>query len=147
MIHQGSCLCGSIRYELSAELGDFGHCHCQSCRKASGSAYASNAPVGRSHFHLVGSSETLREYESSPGKFRAFCSRCGSPIYAYIAATRDLLRLRLGSLDTPFARRAKAHTFVADKADWDQIEGPLPQFAAWAPKSVLDQRGSRQGES
>jgi len=57
-----------------------------------------------------------------------------------------VLRLRLGSLDTPFDRRAKAHTFVADKADWDQIEGPLPQFPAWTPKSVLDQRGTLQRE-
>ncbi len=144
VMHKGSCLCGSIRYELSTELGDFGYCHCKSCRKASGSAHAANAPIERAHFHLLGESEALREYESSPGKFRAFCSRCGSPIYAYVDATRDVLRLRLGSLDTPFAKRAKAHTFVADKAEWDHIEGPLPQFPAWAPKSVLDQRGTLQ---
>ena len=145
-MHKGSCLCGSVRYELSAELGDFGYCHCKSCRKASGSAHAANAPIDRPHFHFVGSSETLREFESSPGKFRAFCSRCGSPIYAYVAATPDVLRLRLGSLDTPFPRRAKAHTFVADKADWDHIDGDLPQFAGWASQSVLDQRGTLQRE-
>jgi hypothetical protein len=145
-MHKGSCLCRSIRYELSAELGDFGYCHCTSCRKASGSAHAANAPIARADLHWVGSVETLREYESSPGKFRAFCSRCGSPIYAYVAATSDVLRLRLGSLDTPFSKRAKAHTFVADKADWDHIEGQLPQFPAWAPKSVLDQPGTLQRE-
>ena len=145
-MHKGSCLCGRLRYELSAELGDFGYCHCKSCRKASGTAHAANAPIDRPHFHFVGSSDTLREYESSPGKFRAFCSRCGSPIYAYVAATPDVLRLRLGSLDTPFPKRARAHTFVADKADWDHIEGDLPQFPAWAPKSVLDQRGTLRRE-
>jgi hypothetical protein len=141
-MHKGSCLCGSIRYELSAELGDFGYCHCKSCRKASGTAHAANAPIDRAHFHLIDEDGTLREYQSSPGKFRAFCSGCGSPIYAYVAATPDVLRLRLGSLDTPFSKRAKAHTFVADKADWEIIEGPLPQFAAWASKDVLDQRGT-----
>ena len=145
-MHKGSCLCRSIQYELSAELGEFGYCHCQSCRKASGSAHAANAPIDRAHFHFIGGTETLREYESSPGKFRAFCSRCGSPIYAYVAATPGVLRLRLGSLDTPFDKRAKAHTFVADKASWEHIEGPLPQFPAWAPKSVLDQRGTLQRE-
>jgi hypothetical protein len=145
-MHKGSCLCGSIRYELTAELGDFGHCHCQSCRKASGTAYGSNAPVERAHFHLLGDAGTLREFESSPGKFRVFCSRCGSPIYAYVAATRDILRIRLGSLDTPFAKRAQAHTWVSDKADWDPVEGALPQFPKWAPKSVLDQRGTLSQE-
>jgi hypothetical protein len=145
-MHKGSCLCRSIRYELSAELGDFGYCHCTSCRKASGSAHAANAPIDRADFHFVGGTETLREFESSPGKFRAFCSRCGSPIYAYVGATRDVLRVRLGSLDTPFHKRAQAHTWVSDKADWDHIEGTVPQIASWAPKSVLDQRGTLQRE-
>ena len=86
----------------------------------------------------------MREYESSPGKFRAFCSGCGSPLYAYLKATSDLIRLRLGSLDTPFEKYAKAHTFVADKADWEMIYGDLPQFDTWAPRAVLEQTGSKQ---
>jgi hypothetical protein len=57
------------------------------------------------------------------------------------------LRLRLGSLDTPFAKQPQAHTFVSDRALWEPIKDELPQFAEWAPKSVLDQRGSRQGDA
>jgi hypothetical protein len=143
-MYRGSCLCRSIEYEVTAELGDFGYCHCTSCRKASGSAHGANAPVDRANFRLLRGADTLREYQSSPGKFRAFCSRCGSPIFAYIEATRDVIRLRLGSLDTPFAKQPKAHTFVSDKAEWEPIADGLPQFAEWAPKSVLAQRGSRQ---
>ena len=143
----GSCLCGGIRYAIDGELGDFGYCHCTSCRKASGSAHAANSPVDRAHFLIVNGAELLREYESSAGKFRAFCGRCGSPIYAYLEATRDVLRLRLGTLDTPFAKQPKAHTFVSDKAPWEPINDGLPQFEEWAPKSVLDQRGSRQRDA
>jgi hypothetical protein len=93
---------------------------------------------------LTDSAHSLREYEASPGKFRAFCSQCGSPIYAYLAATRDILRLRLGSLDTPFAKQPRAHTFVAQKALWEPIPDDIPQFPEWAPPSVLRQSGSRQ---
>ena len=143
-MHQGSCLCGNVRYELTGELGDFGYCHCTSCRKASGSAHAANAPVARSCFTLTSGSDTLREFESSPGKFRAFCSRCGSPIYAYLTASPETLRIRLGSLDTPFTKQPQAHTWVSDKATWEPIPDDLPQFPQWAPKSVLRQAGSRQ---
>lgn len=143
-MYLGSCLCGSIRYNITAELGDFGYCHCRSCRKASGSAHAANAPVDRADFHLLSGQETLREYESSPGKFRTFCSICGSPIFAYLSASPEVLRLRLGSLDTPFTKQPKAHTFVLDKAPWELLSGELPQFPEWAPPSVLRQRGSRQ---
>jgi hypothetical protein len=143
-MYKGSCLCGSIRYEITSELGDFGYCHCTSCRKASGSAHAANAPVDRASFTLVSGREVLREFESSPGKTRAFCSRCGSPIYAFMAATPAVLRIRLGTLDTPFTKHPKAHTWVSDKAPWEPIGDGLPQFPEWAPRSVLDQRGSRQ---
>jgi len=142
-LYEGSCLCGAVRYEISGELGAFGYCHCTSCRKASGSAHAANAPVERSRFRLA-SADTLREFESSPGKFRSFCGRCGSPIYAYLSASPDLLRIRLGSLDTPFSKQPQAHTWVSDKAPWEPIEGSLPQFPEWAPRSVLEQKGSRQ---
>jgi hypothetical protein len=143
-MYTGSCLCGNVRYELTAELGDFGYCHCTSCRKASGSAHAANAPISRTNFRLLGRGDTLREFESSPGKFRAFCSNCGSPIYAYLSVTPDALRIRLGCLDTPFSRQPKAHTFVSDKAPWEPILDGLPQFETWASKDVLRQLGSRQ---
>ncbi len=143
-MHNGSCLCGSVRYEIDGELGEFGYCHCRSCRKASGSAHAANAPVERGRFRLLSGGDTLREYESSPGKLRAFCAACGSPIYAYLTATPDVLRIRLGSLDTPLTAEPRAHTWVSDKAAWDRIADGLPQFPQWAPQSVLNQRGSRQ---
>ena len=143
-MHKGSCLCRNINYEVAGELGDFGYCHCTSCRKASGSAHAANAPVERSAFRIVSGMDTLREFESSPDKFRASCSRCGSPIYAYLASSRELIRLRLGTLDTPFTKQPQAHTFVSDKASWEPIDDKIPQFAEWAPRSILHQTGSRQ---
>src|SRR6476646_10590210 len=106
-MHGGSCLCRSVKYEIDGELGEFGYCHCTSCRKASGSAHAANAPVARAAFRLLSGAERLREFESSPGKRRVFCSRCGSPIYAYLTERPELIRIRLGSLDTPFAKRPR----------------------------------------
>ncbi len=76
-MYEGSCLCGSIRYSIDGELSDFGYCHCISCRKASGSAHAANAGVDRSRLHIVDADGSLKEYESTPGKFRAFCATCG----------------------------------------------------------------------
>jgi hypothetical protein len=141
---EGSCLCGGVRYKLTAELGAFGYCHCRSCQKASGSAHAANAPIDRVHFHLVTGQHLIREFESSPGKLRAFCTHCGSPLYAYLVSSPDVLRIRLGSLDTPFHKQPQAHTWVSEKASWEPIADTVPQFDRWAPKGVLHQRGSRQ---
>ena len=143
-MQKGSCLCGSIQYQIDGELSDFGYCHCKSCRKASGSAHGANIGVNRNDLQLRDPNNSMKEYESSPGKLRAFCRNCGSPIYAYLRSNPDLVRIRLGTLDTRLGKTAKAHTFVGDKADWDRIGDSLPQFDEWADKEVLVQLGSRQ---
>ena len=110
-LYKGSCLCRRVQYEITGEIGDFGYCHCTSCQKASGSAHGANAGVQRSAFRLTSGAEELREFESSPGKIRVFCGRCGSPIFAFLRESNDVIRIRLGTLDTPFTKQPKAHTW------------------------------------
>ena len=52
-MHRGSCLCGAVTYEVSGDFGDGYFCHCQRCRKATGSAYASNAKIRPEQFRLL----------------------------------------------------------------------------------------------
>ena len=61
-MQKGSCLCGSIRYEIDGELSDFGYCHCKSCRKASGSAYGANIGVVRNDLTLTDPKSYLKEF-------------------------------------------------------------------------------------
>jgi len=143
-IHKGSCLCGRVRFELDAELGEFGYCHCKSCQKASGTAHAANAPIERRYFRLISGADAIKEFLSSPGKIRAFCSGCGSPIYAFLTQSPEHLRIRLGVLDTAFNKQPKAHTWMAEKASWEPIEDALPRFETWASREVLHQKGSKQ---
>lgn len=146
MMYKGSCLCGGIRYEVTGELSDFGYCHCASCQKASGTAHAANAGVDRTQFKLDDPSGYLREFKSSPEKYRAFCSNCGSPLYARVTSRSGTIRIRLGTLDTPFEKKPKAHTFVSEMSSWDLIDGydEIPKFDEWAPRDVLVQVGSKQ---
>ncbi len=129
----GSCLCGDVRYEIDGKLGPAGYCHCAQCRRASGSAFAANAPVRTKYFRLLAGKERIREYESSPGKFRAFCSRCGSPMYSRRTSEPELVRIRLGSIDGDPGRRPLAHVWVGSKAPWFVITDDLPQFDAAPP--------------
>src|SRR5258708_33128625 len=77
----GRCICGNIRYEIDGRFGPIVYCHCSMCRRATGSACATNASVRVNEFRVVVGSELISEYESSPSNKRAFCSRCGSPLY------------------------------------------------------------------
>jgi hypothetical protein len=62
----GSCLCGAIRFEIDGELGPITCCHCSQCRRATGTAFATNANVARGAHRFTAGAELITEYESSP---------------------------------------------------------------------------------
>jgi len=131
---EGGCLCGGVRFRISGKLGPAGYCHCRECRRASGSAFAANAPVRTAYFALSAGTELVSEYESSPGKFRAFCTRCGSPLYSRRDSEPELRRIRLGTLDADPERRPLAHVWVSEKAPWYEITDALPQLPKGLPE-------------
>ncbi len=74
-------------------------------RKAQGGAAAAVSPVCTAEFEITQGRDLLRAWESSPGKERVFCGRCGSPLYSRRVAETDFPRLRIGSLDAPVGPR------------------------------------------
>ncbi len=125
---KGSCLCGAIHYEIDGDLGQTMICHCQKCRKANGSAFAVNAAINTQQFRFIQGQELMGEFESTPGVFRTFCRQCASPLYSRRTAMPELLRLRIGTLDSDVDVNPEAHIFVASKASWEHIHDDIPQF-------------------
>ena len=125
---EGGCLCSRVRYRyagsLGGSLGQVTVCHCFQCRKAQGYGSAA-APALTACFQFERGEELVREYESSPGKRRAFCSHCGSPLYSRRDDAPERLRLRLGSLDrTPADLQLNAHVHTGRAPAWS-----WPSFA------------------
>ncbi|MGN0937033.1 MULTISPECIES: GFA family protein [unclassified Acinetobacter] len=127
--YTGSCLCGAVCYEINGPVGEIMQCHCSRCRKANGTAFATNAPIAKADFKIVAGEQFLKQYASTATTQRCFCSECGSPIISIKAETPDYYRLRIGTLDTPLTQKPTCHIFVASKAEWDDIAGDLPQYA------------------
>lgn len=125
----GHCHCGAIAFEVKSDILTFQHCHCETCRRIHGTVYNSSAVVERAGFTLTRGAEALREYESSPGKKRCFCTRCGSPIYSYRDAEPRYVVLRMGTVDGDPGTRPTRHIWVSQKAPWYEILDDLPQLA------------------
>src|SRR5262245_13592334 len=126
-MHQASCLCGSVVMQIGEVIGPYILCHCKSCRRASGSAFGAHISVPLEAFHITAGQQDIATYESSPGKVRHFCSKCGSPLYAVVGSAPGVVRVRLGVLDSEFHDPPSGHMFTGHKAAWEVIEGSLPQ--------------------
>ena len=126
-MYTGSCLCGGIQFRIDAELAPIKACHCEQCRKAQGTPFATNTPVALEAFELIRGAELLTAFESSPGKHRVFCRRCGSPVYSQRNTLPGILRVRVGLIDGALAIDAVAHCYTAYKANWWPIRDTLPK--------------------
>ncbi len=126
--YKGTCLCGKLRFEINGPIQDIVYCHCSLCRKAQGSAFATNGNVNITDFVFLSGEENLTGYESTPGQSKYFCKTCGSPIISKSLALPDKVRVRLGVVETDIDEKVGAHIFVGSKAVWEKIDGSLPQF-------------------
>ena len=132
MALKGSCLCGAVRYEVDRLDTPIGHCHCNTCRKAHAAAFASTARVNRDHFRIVAGGDRLTAFESSPGRFRRFCSACGSHILAERPEDPHVV-LRVATLDEDPGVRPAVHIFIADAVPWLDEGDDLPRYLERPP--------------
>jgi len=128
----GSCVCGGIRFELRRVVGPFELCHCNRCRKATGSACAAMVGVRVEDFTFLTGRELVEVYEAPvvehpPGYQTAFCRRCGSPA-PNPPADADWFEVPAGLLDGDPGLRPERHIFVEHKAAWHTITDSLPQL-------------------
>ena len=129
-MHIGRCLCGAIEFEITGPLAPIEICYCTQCQRAQGTALASNIPVDATAFRFLKGESSLRSFESSPGKERSFCERCGSPIFSRRESIPGKLRVRAGLLSGPIESEVLAHFHVATKPDWWLIGDHKPRYSA-----------------
>jgi hypothetical protein len=132
-MYKGSCLCGKVRFEISSKIQNIIYCHCSQCRKAQGSAFATNGNVEAGGFKFISGEDELTGYESSPDQIKYFCKNCGSPIMSKSKSSPNTVRVRLGVIESDITERPVAHIFATSKANREEIAGDLPQYEACEP--------------
>src|SRR5579862_855578 len=131
--HRGSCLCGAVRFEVEGTFQRFYLCHCEYCRKDTGSAHAANLfASGAKLTWLSGQDKVICYALPSTQHRKCFCSICGSamPRCEMEGAT---VVVPAGSLDSGVSIRPDAHIFVASRADWDHALSEVPLIERLPP--------------
>jgi hypothetical protein len=120
---QGGCLCGAIRYEVTAPFLSAGYCHCTRCQRRTGTGSSANGRVPQSGFRLLSGTELLRKWEPPQGGVsKLFCGTCGSALFSGEPLGDEEVALRLGTLDGDPGIRPQYRMFTDFACVWE----PLP---------------------
>jgi Uncharacterized conserved protein len=134
MKYEGSCLCGAIIFKIEGEFENFYLCHCERCRKDTGSAHAANLFSSTAQLTWLSGQDKARTYDfNSTGHIKSFCSICGSAL-PNIQMDGALVVVPAGSLDTDVPIRPQGHIFIANKANWDSDLDDVPRFDRLPPE-------------
>jgi hypothetical protein len=131
---KGGCLCGAVRYEISAPPVAVAHCRCNSCRKATGAGHATVMVVPAPAFSVSG---TLTAFTSKGGSGndleRHFCPTCGGRIYSSSPNNPAMRFVQAGSLDEPARVSPSLVIYASEGVAWDTIDPALPSFDTYPP--------------
>jgi hypothetical protein len=123
-IHNGGCLCGSVKFTVIGPLKAPDACHCSQCRRQTGHYWASTDVANNAI--SISSADSLRWYQSSAKVRRGFCAECGSTLF-WEPQGQDRVAVAMGAFDLPTGTQLGIHIFVASKGDYYQIADGLPQ--------------------
>jgi hypothetical protein len=125
IIANGHCLCGNIQFQIEGEPVWSGYCHCESCRRITGSVVTSW--IGIKDTDLVFTRGRPVKFEVA-GIDRGFCSTCGSTLTYEANRFPNYIQVHIGALDNPNSIKPLAHVHFAEKIEWFDVDDQLPRF-------------------
>ncbi|MFB2707321.1 MULTISPECIES: GFA family protein [Marinobacter] len=125
--HFGSCLCGTVSFQVKGEFDSFYLCHCRHCQKDTGSAHAANLFSHSAELVWQSGADAVASF-TLPGTrhSRSFCKLCGSALPNSPVA--GLVVVPAGCLDSQLTMLPTAHIFSSSKAVWDEQLAEVPKF-------------------
>lgn len=123
----GSCLCGTVSFEVKGDFDHFYLCHCQYCQKDTGSAHGANLFSRSAKLVWLSGADDVASFTlMGTHHSKSFCRLCGSALPN--TQMPSLLVVPAGCLDTEIEIAPTAHIFSSSKAGWDEGLGDLPTF-------------------
>jgi hypothetical protein len=128
----GHCYCGAVKFEVTGKSDWVGHCHCESCRRHSGSVMTTFA--GFHPDQVIFSGAMPNRYSSDDGVTRSFCGQCGSPVAYQSTDQANQIHMHLGLFDDLQPLVPQDHSFLNEKVSWLHADEHLPE-SGWESES------------
>lgn len=126
---EGSCHCGQITFEADIDPDAVRICHCTDCQTLTGSVYRVTAETPAASFVLRSGSPKIyiKTAESGNKRAQAFCSNCGTPIYAADPREPRTYGIRVGTLKQRSELRPTRQIWYRSALPWVTDIRGVPQ--------------------
>jgi len=132
----GSCLCGRVRFEVTAPFPKLYQCHCSLCRKQGGSVSNTGLIAASDRFRWLAGEDSVGKWQRSTGFRSHFCQRCGSTVPNPLRDT-GYVWVPAGALDDDGPLEIVAQLFLGSRFTWDSPRSDGEQYDAAPPMADL----------
>lgn len=114
----GSCLCKSVKYVITGDIKSVLNCHCNTCKKITGGAFATIAITKEINLEITEGQNCLTSYQISENSKKHFCGTCGTPIYNLHTKYPGFCMVQVGSFDNPSLVSPTTNIFCESMRPW-----------------------------
>jgi hypothetical protein len=131
---KGQCLCGNVKYTVTSSPVRMGQCHCDDCRRSTGTGHASNAFFKKSDVDITGETSSYQSITDTGSTVtRHFCPNCGSRLFGTSSVLTDIMSISTGSFDDSSWFKPNAIVYNKRKPVWDFMDETIPTFEEMPP--------------
>jgi hypothetical protein len=130
-IHEGGCLCGSVRYRTTGDPVAATVCHCRFCQRRTGSAFSEPVLFKADQVEFSGGPLAVYEHRSDEsGRWLRleFCPRCGATVTWTSERRPGVRSIAGGTFDDTRWLKIVRHIWARSAQPWVSIPADVECF-------------------
>ncbi len=135
----GGCLCGAVRFEISAEPIVTRMCWCRDCQYFAAGNATVNLAFPSDSFTITGELSCFSSLaDSGRHMHRRFCPKCGTHLFSEAEERPHLIVVRAGAMDDATLVRPDAVIWTTSAPHWAEIDPSCEQFERQPPPPAIN---------
>ena len=123
----GSCLCKAVTYRSNTDPLMIINCHCENCRRVTGSVFGTNSFVPEDQLQFDGELTTFsHEADSRNTMIKQFCTKCGTQPFGISSGRHNVVTVRAGTVDNLNIIKPNMNVFTDSMVPSTQLDPNLP---------------------
>ena len=128
--YSGSCQCGAMKFEITAEPLTVYVCHCTACKKQSGGSFGMAMIVPSASVKMLQGEPKVYVKTAQSGRTAEcdFCPECGNRLFHRLGADAPIVLVKTGVIDNAGDLKPAVHLWTEEADDWVEIPDDVIQY-------------------